>query len=114
MTAEQPRVEVLCTEDCPHAAEYLPELRALLAGAGIDVPVQLRVVRSADEAEQERFLGSPTIRVDGRDVEPGGDRRRDYGLACRLYAHPEGRRGSPPDEWVLRALRERPEPGHDR
>jgi hypothetical protein len=98
-------VEMLRTEDCPHADEYLPRLRALLAGAGIDVPVEIRVVSDPDQARQERFLGSPTIRVDGRDVEPGGDQRHDYGLTCRLYAHPDGHRGVPRDEWVLDAVR---------
>jgi hypothetical protein len=105
---------MLRTEDCPHADAYLPRLRELLAGAGIDVPVRVRVVLNADQAQQERFLGSPTIRVGGRDVEPGSAQRQDYGLACRLYAHPDGRRGNPPDEWVLSALRQRPEAEHDR
>jgi hypothetical protein len=48
---------------------------------------------------------SPTIRVDGRDVDPDADRRRDYGLSCRLYAGPAGVSGAPPDEWVRALLR---------
>ena len=61
-------------------------------------------VEDADAAEAERFLGSPTIRVDGEDVEPSASERTDYGLECRLYETPDGLRGVPADEWVLRAL----------
>ena len=41
-----------------------------------------RVIADPDAAQRERFLGSPTIRVNGRDVDPSADRRRDYGLCC--------------------------------
>ena len=47
-----------------------------------------RVVRveSADAAEHLRFLGSPTVRVDGHDVEAGTADRDDFGLQCRVYS----------------------------
>lgn len=54
--------------------------------------------------ERERFLGSLTLRIAGEDVEPGAALRTDFGLKCRLYATPDGFRGTPPDEWVLGAL----------
>jgi hypothetical protein len=99
-------VEMLYTEGCPHAAEYLPHLRQLLGDVGIDEAVRTRLVTSDAQAHQARFLGSPTIRVNGRDVEPRADERQDFGLTCRLYDHPDGRRGSPPDDWVLSVLRQ--------
>ena len=55
-------------------------------------------------AREERFLGSPTLRVDGVDVEPGARDRRDYGLKCRLYRTADGLLDAPPDEWVRDAL----------
>ncbi|GEL17001.1 hypothetical protein PA7_08380 [Pseudonocardia asaccharolytica DSM 44247 = NBRC 16224] len=107
-------VEMVHTEGCPHAADYLPRLRRLVADSGRTEPVRVRVVNDPDQARQERFLGSPTIRVDGRDVDPGADERRDSGLSCRLYAGPDGLRGTPPDEWVLSLLRPRRPPTADR
>ncbi|MGH3823189.1 MAG: DF family (seleno)protein [Pseudonocardiaceae bacterium] len=101
-------VEMLHTEGCPHAADYLPRLRQLLAGAAVAQPVQVRAITDPNEAQCERFLGSPTIRVNGRDVDPTADRRRDYGLCCRLYPGPDGLRGTPSDEWVLALLRPDP------
>src|SRR4051812_33518830 len=50
------------------------------------------------------LLGSPTLRVDGVDTEPGARDRTDYGVKCRLYRTEEGLRGAPPDAWVLDAL----------
>ena len=60
-------VELLHTEGCPHAAAYLPHLQQLLVAAGVDEPVGLRLVTDDDQARQERFLGSPMIRVAGLD-----------------------------------------------
>jgi alkylmercury lyase len=99
------KVEVLFFDGCPHYESLLPHLRALLdaAGAG-DTAIELVRVDDAGAAEAERFLGSPTVRVDGEDVEPGADQRTDFGLKCRLFATPEGLHGTPADEWVLRAL----------
>lgn len=101
-------VEMLHTEGCPHAEELLPRLQRLVVAAGVSGPVRVRMVADGDEAQRERFLGSPTVRVDGRDVEPGADARQDYGLSCRLYVGPSGVSGMPPDEWVLAQLRTDP------
>jgi hypothetical protein len=72
---------------------------------GVSEPVRVWVLSNPDEAQRERFLGSPTVRVNGRDVDPTAHTRRDYGLSCRLYASPDGLRGTPADEWVLTMLR---------
>jgi hypothetical protein len=98
-------VEVLHTAACPHAAEYLPRLRQLVVAAGVRDPVRVRLIADADEAQRERFLGSPTLRVEGRDVEPDAERRSDFGLSCRLYVGPDELHGAPRDEWVLNSLR---------
>jgi hypothetical protein len=48
---------------------------------------EVRLVDVSDEETARRlcFLGSPTIRVAGRDVEPGAQEREIYVLACRIY-----------------------------
>jgi hypothetical protein len=97
-------IELLYFEDCPSYKAFLPRLRALLAESGVDAPVLGRRVESDQAAQRERFLGSPTVRIDDLDIEPGAAQRSDYGLKCRLYATADGLRGTPPDEWVLDAL----------
>ena len=97
-------VEVLYFEGCPNHAALLAHLGELLAGSPVRADVTLVDVADDDAARRERFLGSPTVRVDGRDVEGGAETRTDFGLRCRLYRTPDGVRGTPPDAWVLAAL----------
>ena len=97
-------VEVIYFDGCPNHDALLPHLRELLASAGAGTQIELVRVEDAEAAERERFLGSPTVRVDGEDVEPGAEQRSDFGLQCRLFATPDGLRGMPTDEWVLAAL----------
>ena len=98
------KVEVLYFDGCPNHDALLPHLRDLLRAAGAGTDIELVRVEDADAAERERFLGSPTVRIDREDVEPGADQRTDFGLKCRLFGTPNGLRGMPSDEWVLAAL----------
>ena len=97
-------VELLYFDGCAQYEALLPRLRVLLRRAGAESRVELRNIPDDRAAQRERFLGSPTVRVDGHDVEPGAEERRDYGMKCRLYATRDGLRAMPPDEWVLDAL----------
>ena len=95
------RVELLYFDGCPGYEQLLERVRELV---GVSAEVELRRIESEGAAAQARFLGSPTLRLDGLDVEPGAAARTDYGLKCRLYPTREGRVHAPPDEWIRRAL----------
>jgi hypothetical protein len=98
------KIELLYFDGCPHYEAFLPHLQTLLQRAGVEDDVERVLVDSPEEAERQRFLGSPTLRIDGSDVEPGAAERTDFGLKCRLYRGAHGAVGVPPDEWVLQAL----------
>jgi hypothetical protein len=98
------RVELLYFDGCPSYERLLPRLRELVAGADPDAEVELRRVESIEAAERERFLGSPTVRVDGADVDPGAAERGDFGLKCRLYRSDGSASGLPPEQWIRDAL----------
>lgn len=98
------KVEILYFDGCPNHEALVPHLERLLTSAGTDAEIELRPVEDAEAAERERFLGSPTLRIDGEDVDPGAAGRTDFGLKCRLFATPDGLRGMPADEWVLTAI----------
>ena len=99
------KIELLYFEGCPSHESFLPHLKVLVARADVRAPIIERRVESESAAERERFLGSPTLRVDGVDVEPEAEARTDFGLKCRLYRSGAGLVGAPPDAWVLSALR---------
>lgn len=98
------KIELLYFDGCPSYERLLPHLRGLLDQAGVTARLDLRRVESAEEALRLRFLGSPSVRVDGRDVERAAQDRADYGLKCRLYRTSDGTTGMPPDDWILRAI----------
>ena len=58
-----------------------------------------------DEAARLRFPGSPTVRVDGRDVDPAYLDPGDYTPRCGLYWTAQGLRGVPERAWIESALR---------
>ena len=106
MTAmTQPRVELLFWDGCPSHPQALADLRAAMADVGLDPDtVLVREVDTDQRAERERFVGSPTIRVDGEDVEPPGE--EPVGLTCRVYRLRDGRISPTPDPETVRVALE--------
>ena len=93
------RVELLAVEDCPHLDQARRDLESVVGGGVIEVPIQLILVGSVDDAEFLGFQGSPTIRVNGDDVVPQPD--LPIALGCRIYRDAQGRAmGSPPVELI--------------
>ncbi len=98
------KIELFYFDGCPSYAELLPRLREVLVTEGIDGEVELRRVDSSELAVRERFLGSPTLRIGGEDVDPSARSRDDFGLKCRLYRTEEGLVRTPPVAWIRAAL----------
>jgi len=83
-------VELLFWDGCPSHPEALGLLREVMAEQGLDGDVELHEVRTDAEAVALAFPGSPTIRVDGRDVDEQGASATPS-LTCRIYHLPDGR-----------------------
>jgi hypothetical protein len=84
------RIEFLFWAGCPSHPEALDLLESVLADQGLDMDVHIHEVLTQEEAEELRFPGSPTIRVDGLDVDPESANHSAM-LACRIYRLPDGR-----------------------
>ena len=90
------RVELLWWRGCPSWERATELVREQMALAGLDPgALELREIRSDADAEAEGFPGSPTIRVDGRDIQDPGD--QPGGLTCRVYRLADGRISALPD-----------------
>jgi len=94
------RIELLYWDGCPSTEEARGLLEDVLAGRD-DAEVVVREVRTDEEAEALRFPGSPTIRVDGADVDPTGE-TAPARLTCRVY-HVDGRPSPVPSREQLEA-----------
>jgi hypothetical protein len=94
------RVEFLFWEECPSHSEALALLREVMDERGVTGTIDVRDVLTQGDAEDLAFPGSPTIRVDGRDVDPEG---ADWppGLSCRVYRLPDGRPSPVPSRQQL-------------
>lgn len=103
-----PTIELLYFDGCPNHETFLPHLRHLLHDHGINAPVTFLRIENDDDARTHRFLGSPTLRVNGLDVEPAALDRHSYALQCRRYSTRNGPTGTPSDRWILDALIENP------
>ena len=95
-------VELLFWEGCPSHPEALAQLRDILRTEAIGSAVELVEVTSDEQAQRERFPGSPTIRIDGEDIVPPGD-GEPFSLTCRVYQTRDGRISAVPDPEDVRA-----------
>ena len=99
-----PVVEILYFEGCPNHEPALALVERLGRELGIEPRVELVNVPDQEAAQRLRFLGSPTIRVAGLDVDPRTEERDDYALSCRVFRTEAGIAGQPDERWVRTAL----------
>ena len=94
-------IEVLHWEGCPSLDETLGLLDSVLRERGLDAEIHVRHVATQEEADAAGFHGSPTVLVDGRDVDPLGASTQRVALACRIYHLPDGRVSPVPSRTML-------------
>lgn len=94
------RVSFLYYEDCPSHNVALERLREVMDEEGIPGVVEVVKVETEEQARELRFVGSPTIRVDGQDIDPPDDSR--YALTCRAYRLADDRISPLPSKDIIR------------
>ncbi len=95
------RVEVLYFDGCPNYRPAVERLQAVLLEEGLHLEAEFIEVKDEAAAKELGFFGSPTIRVNGIDVEISSREMAETGLACRRYPG-----GLPSEEMIRAALRE--------
>lgn len=97
------KIEVLYVPNCPNHAVALERLREILPAGSFQKHVSEVLVRDTEMAQSLKFPGSPTIRINGYDVEPQSEKTPSFGLMCRLYSDGSGA----PSQQKLRAAIEK-------
>lgn len=97
------KISLLYFDSCPNWRRTLEDIKGVLKDHQVRAEVELVKVTSQEQAQEMAFLGSPTVRVDGVDVEPGIP-ESGYGMECRLYWDEEKQLGRPPREWIAGAV----------
>jgi hypothetical protein len=97
-------IEVIAREDCPNRGMALVVVERVVDETGIPAAIEIVEVASDEDAETYRALGSPTVLVDGRDVDPEPSLTADYSADDRIYRTHRGPCGWPEPEWIRDAL----------
>jgi hypothetical protein len=96
-------IDILYTDDCPSWESGLKNLKAALKAEGLKAGIHLVRVKNEADAAHRKFLGSPSFCVDGVDLWP--EKRNRYDLSCRVYATPQGMKGTPTVEMLRKKVR---------
>ena len=100
------KIELLYFEGCPNHDLAIQLLREALGSLGREDHINEVEVRTQAEAEAIRFLGSPSILINGSDIEPWARTATNFGLSCRTYVNGSGRTGVPSRELLRSAILE--------
>jgi hypothetical protein len=100
------KIEVLYFEGCPNHVPAMEMPRETLNSIGCEDEIHEVEVRTQAEAEAIRFVGSPSIRINGSDIEPWARTAKSFGLSCRTYMSGSHRGGVPSRELIRRAIME--------
>lgn len=95
------RVQVLYFEGCPNHRQTVELAEDVVRELCVEADIEEVEVKTGEDAERLRFLGSPTVFVDGVDIDPIARKRTDYSFSCRMY---EGLTGVPPRTLLTDAI----------
>ena len=95
------QIDILYFEGCPHHLPTVERVKQIAAAMGVAVTVAEVQITTAEEAQRRRFLGSPTVLVNGVDIDPNARQQAHDGLSCRVYP---GLAGLPTEDMIRAAL----------
>ncbi len=100
-------VEIQYFSGCPNAEPAIRLVEETLLTEGVAAEIRRREITSEEDAVEYHFLGSPTIQVDGLDIDPSSRTDTNYALTCRIYQLPGGASGVPSKDMLREALSEK-------
>lgn len=96
------KVDILYFHGCPNHQPTVQRVRDVINRLGITAEVREVELTPNDDPVAMKFIGSPTVLIDGQDVDPAQRTGAHYGFGCRTY----GGAGTPPTQMIERAVRE--------
>jgi hypothetical protein len=95
-------IELLYFDGCPSWQSALANLKIALNEEKMNAKIQMVKIDKPEQAVEQKFLGSPSIRIGNADL--WSEEREDYFMGCRVYPTPEGLRGWPTIEMIREKL----------
>src|SRR5712692_3981769 len=100
------KIEILYFHGCPNYGPTVERVKEALRQEGLTADIVEINVGDDSTARSVGFLGSPSVRIDGLDIEPSVRPSKAFGMMCRTYTEAGRRVGPPPLELIRAALRE--------
>lgn len=102
-------ITFLYFKGCPNSRPALDLLKKVIKEMNINGDIKIVEIKSEEEALKYKFLGSPSIQLNGIDIEK--ERRNDPpSFGCRMYKAKNGFTGIPPKEMIVQAIKEMTSP----
>lgn len=101
MAGKPIKIEFLYWEECPSHGLAWERLQTILKEKGLKTELARIRIDTDDDARRWGFCGSPTIRINGKDIDPKGAKAQPVGLNCRIYHTPDGRVTPVPSEEMI-------------
>ncbi len=100
------KIELLYFDGCPSYQTALKYLEEVIMEGKLDVHVEMVKIESDEDVLKSRFLGSPSVRVNGLDIEPSARERGNFSMCCRLYPEAGKMVGWPSKDLIRHAIEE--------
>lgn len=98
------KIRVLYFDGCPSYEPAVATVRQVVAEQNLEAEIELVRVSSKEEAIAQRFFGSPTVQINGVDIDELNALTKESDLCCRLYNLAGSLRGQPSREMIRTAL----------
>ncbi len=78
-------IGIFFIEGCPGLSSITDDIKEVLAEEAVDADISLFLIETLEDAKRLQFTGSPTVRINGRDIDSNMKAIKDYGLRSRHY-----------------------------
>jgi len=99
------RILLVYHEKCPNFKNVLKDLKDALTEEKTNAQIQIVKLSNLQEAKNLHIVGSPTIRINNKDIDPSIKKSSNYSLKCRSYFYHGKITASPPKEFIIEAIR---------
>src|SRR5216684_2410161 len=100
------KIEILYFYGCPNHGPTLERVKEALRQEGLAADIVEVDVENDATSQSVGFLGSPSVRIDGLDIEPSVRHLKPFGMMCRTYPEAGRQVGLPPLELIRAALKD--------
>ncbi|HDZ86963.1 MAG TPA: DUF2703 domain-containing protein [Actinobacteria bacterium] len=101
------QIQFLYFDGCPAWQGGLENLKQALKQSNLSEDFETVKIETDDEAKKHHFIGSPTIRVDGEDIDPAAQGQTISRKGCRIYKTPEGIKGEPTVRMITEVIKKK-------